>query len=471
MLNLFLWWLAGVASLFRLAQCSLPSPAKVWNNVEYQKLIDVRHAYINEAVELTIENISEEPIDEYYFALPENVYDKVSLFAVKLGDKNVFLNSSLYPGKSELEDGTMVGYGLVKFPSPIAPKEKVSISVRMSHNAFGTPHPSRIAIAEEQDLLLRTARLPFSAYFTKKGNLKVIGSTRFRELDPADDSSLSGKEIEGGISFGSWQDVEPFEKKSELNLVYAHNLPIIEANRLKRDVWVSHWASTIQFEEYYEIINHSAELDKGFSRLELMKDQGGMKLTHYCSVLEMNLPEHSTDHYYTDLVGKVSTSRVLGDHFYLKPRYPLFGGWKYNFTIGWTNKLSNFLHKQRAVQDTYILSIPLLNGPTDTLYDKVKLSVFLPEGAQVLAVDPPVPFVDIEVTNQRSYLDLNNGHVKVTCNFKNLIDEIGKGQVLVKYRYDTNSLYKKPLSIALYIFVALISFFLLKSFNLSLDKN
>ncbi|QLL33514.1 hypothetical protein HG536_0E04250 [Torulaspora globosa] len=471
MLNLFLWWLAGVACLFRAAECTLPSPAKVWNNVEYQKLIDVKHAYINEAVELTIENISGEPVDEYYFALQENVYDKVSLFAVKLGDKNVFLNSSLHPGKSELEDGTMVGYGLVKFPSPIAPNERVSISVRISHNAFGIPHPSRISIAEEQSLLLRTPRLPFSAYFTKKGNLKVIGSPRFGELDAVDDSSLNGKEIEGGLSFGSWKDVEPLETKYELKLVYSHNLPIIEASRLKRDVWVSHWASTIQFEEYYEIINHSAELDKGFSRLELMKDQRGMKLSHYCSVLEMNLPEQSTDHYYTDLVGKVSTSRVLGDHFYLKPRYPLFGGWKYNFTIGWTNKLSNFLHKQRMAQDTYILSIPLLNGPTDTMYNEVELSVLLPEGAQVLAVDPPIPFIDIGVTNQRSYLDLNTGHVKVTCNFKNLIDEIGNGQVLVKYRYDTNSLYKKPLSIALYIFVALMSFFLLRSFNLSMDKN
>lgn len=470
MLNLFIWWLAGVASLLRVAQCTLPVPAKVWENLEYQKLIDVKHAYINEAVELTIENVSEEPVDEYYFALPENVYDKVSLFAAKLSDKNVFVNSSVHPGKSELEAGTTVGYGVIKFPSFIAPGEKLSLSVRISHNAYATPYPSHIAIAEEQDLLLKTQRLPFSAYLTKKGNLKVIGSPKFNELDPVDDSSLAGKEIEGGISFGSWNDIKPFETESELNLVYAHNLPIIEANKLNRDVWISHWASTIQFEEYYEVINHSAELDKGFSRLELMKDQRGMKLSHYCSVLEMNLPEDSTDHYYTDLVGKVSTSRVLGDHFYLKPRYPLFGGWKYNFTVGWTNKLSTFLHKQKTAQDTYILSIPLLNGPTDTLYDKVSLSIFLPEGAQVLAIDPPVPFIDIETTAQKSYFDLNKGHVKVTCNFKNLIDEVGKGRVLVQYKYDTNAFYKKPLSIALYIFVALMSFFLLKSINISTDK-
>lgn len=471
MLNLLIWWLAGVASLLRLAQCFVPLPDKVWENLEYKKLVDVKHAYINEAVELTIENVSDEPVDEYYLALPEQVYDRVSLFAAKLADKNVFVNSSLYPGKSELEDGTIVGYGLIKLPGFIAPGEKLSLGVRISHNAHGSPYPSRIAISDEQNLLLETARLPFSAYFTKKGNLRVIGSTKFRELDPSDDSSLTGKETEGGISFGSWTDIQPFETKSELNLLYSHNIPVIETSRLNRDIWVSHWASTIQFEEYYEIINHSAELDKGFSRLELMKDQQGMRLSHYCSVLEMSLPKQSTDHYYTDLVGKVSTSRVLGDHFYLKPRYPLFGGWKYNFTIGWTNKLSSFLHKQKAAQDTYILSVPLLNGPTDTIYDEVALSIFLPEGAQVVAVDPPVPFIDIKITTQNSYFDLNKGHVKITCNFKNLIDEIGKGQVLVKYKYDTNTFYKKPLSIALYIFVALMSFFLLKSIDLSTEKN
>lgn len=467
MTNFFIWWLAAASFLAKLTLCSEFFPAKVWENLEYKKLIDVRHAYINEALELTIKNVGSGPNTEYYLALPEDVYDKISLFAAQFTDKRVFVNSSLSSSKSKLEDGTVIRYGLINFPSAIIPGEEVSLSIRISHNRHGVPHPEHISIPDEQQLLLTTPRLPFSAYFTKEGNLKVIGSPQFRELNSLNDESSKGSEE---ISFGSWKDISPFETGSQLKLVYSHNAPLKEVVQLNREVWVSHWASTVQFEEYYELINRSAKLNKGFSRLELMKDQQGMRLSHYCSVLELALPEDASDHYYTDLVGMVSTSRVLGDNYYIKPRYPLFGGWKYNFTIGWTNPLSQFLHKGTS-EDSYLLSIPLLNGPTDTMYDNVALSVFLPEGAQIEAIDPPVPFIDITVDVQKSYLDLNKGHVKVTCNFKNMIDEIGKGQVLIKYSYSTNALYKKPLSIACYIFVALMSFFLLKSINLSVNDS
>lgn len=470
MINKFIVLLLSFAFLLGQTLCDGFFPEKVWENLEYQKLIDVKHAHINEALELSIRNIGNGPADEYYLALPKEVYDKISMFAVQLSDKHVFVNSSLFPATSDLDDGSQLCYGLIKLPSPVAPGAKVALSVRISHNRHGVPYPEHIAIKDEQNLLLSTSRLPLSAYSTKKGNLRVIGSPKFSELDESDDSSLKGEESKEGLTFGPWEDIKPFETANTLNMIYSHNIPVIEATQLNRDVWISHWASTIQFEEYYELINRSAKLNKGFSRFELMKEQQGMKLSHYCSVLEMKLPEESSDHYYTDLVGMVSTSRILGDHMYLKPRYPLFGGWKYNFTVGWTNKLSSFLHKSKLPQESYLLSIPLLNGPSDILYDNVALSVFLPEGAQVQAIDPPVPFVDIKVTTQKSYLDLNNGHVKVTCNFKNLIGDIGNGSVLVKYTYDSNALYRKPLSVALYIFVALMSIFLLKSINFNVDE-
>lgn len=469
MTNKLILLLASFVFLLRQTLCDQFYPEKIWENLEYQRIIDVKHAHINEALELNIENIGSHPADEYFLALPKEVYEKVSMFAVQLTDKRVFVNSSLFPIVTELEDGSQLAYGLIKLPSPVAPGGKVALSVRLSHNKHATPYPEHIAMKDEQELLLSTPRLPLSAYVTRKSNLKVIGSSEFREAVEIEDSSLRGQESKEGLTFGTWEDVQAFENKKTLELIYAHNLPVLEASQLNRDVWISHWGSTIQFEEYYELINRSAKLNKGFSRLELMKEQQGMKLSHYCSVLEMRLPEDSSDHYYTDLVGKVSTSRVLGDNLYLKPRYPLFGGWKYNFTVGWTNKLQKFLHTSKHSKDSYVLSIPLLNGPSDILYDKVALSIFLPEGAQIQTIDPPVPFVDIKVTTQKSYLDLNNGHTKVICNFKNLIGDIGQGSVLVKYTYDSNALYKKPLSVAIYIFVGLMSIFLLKSINFNVD--
>lgn len=468
MMNCFVWYVTAICLLTKIALCENFVPPNVWENVGYEKLVDVKHAYINEALLVTIKNIADEPQSEYFLALPENVFDKISLFEVQLANKKVYITSSLYHSKTILDDGKIAGYGIIGLPSAIEPGNEVSLLIKFSHTAHGTPYPEHISLKDQQSLRFVTPRLPFSAYFTKEGKLQLTGSPQFKELGSIDDESLLGKEGNDVFDFQTSKDIKPFETGHLLDVVYSHNIPLIEVLKLKRDVWVSHWASTLQFEEYYEIINRSAKLKDGFSRLELMQDQKNMKMSHYCSVLEMNLPTDSSEHYYTDLVGMVSTSRTLGDNYYIKPRYPLFGDWKYNFTIGWTNKLSKFL--QKSSEESFILAVPLLNGPTDALYREASISIFLPENAVVQELDASVPISMVSIDTQKSYLDLNKGHVKVTLDFENMIDANRVGQIIIKYTYPSEALYKKPLSIACYIFAAMMSFFLLKSVNLSVDK-
>ncbi|QLG70588.1 hypothetical protein HG535_0A05290 [Zygotorulaspora mrakii] len=468
MVNCWSWYVAAICIFLRFGLCESFIPNSSWENIEYQKLVDVKHAYINEAFLITIKNIASEPQSEYFLALTEEIFEKISLFEVQLANKNVYVNASLYQSKCLLDDGSVVGYGLISLPSPIEPGKQVSLTIKLSHTAHGLPHPEHILLKDAQNLRFKTARLPFSAYYTRKANLQLLGSSKFTELSAPNDQSLRGTQRDDSYEFQSWDDIPPFETKNQLDVIYVHDLPLIEVLKLKRDVWVSHWASTLQFEEYYELINRSAKLKNGFSRLELMQDQKNMRLSHYCSVLEMNLPEESSEHYYTDLVGMVSTSRVLGDNLYIKPRYPLFGEWKYNFTVGWTNKLSTFL--RQSSKESFILVVPLLNGPTDAFYGKSEISVFLPEGSVLQALDSSVPMKSAEVHTQKSYLDLNKGHIKVTCEFDNMIDANRDGQIVVKYSYPSQAAYKKPLSVACYIFAALMSFFLLKSVNLNLDK-
>lgn len=101
----------------------------------------------------------------------------------------------------------------------------------------------------------------------------------------------------------------------------------------------------------------------------------------------MPLKVGSLNPYFTDDIGNVSTSRFRSNvreaNLELKPRYPVFGGWKYSFRVGWDANLHQFLRKSKSGDD-YVLKVPFLEGPKmneGISYEKVELRIILPEGA------------------------------------------------------------------------------------------
>ena len=65
--------------------------------------------------------------------------------------------------------------------------------------------------------------------------------------------------------------------------------------------------------------------------------------------LKLPLQPGSMNAYFTDDIGNVSTSRFRSSNrealLELKPRYPVFGGWKYSFKVGWDADLKKSLRK------------------------------------------------------------------------------------------------------------------------------
>lgn len=443
---------------------------KLWENLELHRTIDVSRSYTQELVDIRIKNIHDEPVRQYYFVLPEEVFDAISLFSSTLKGVDAYIESAIMPEQNFVANGRTIKVGVIGLPSPIEPGHETSILLNLVYNSRYQPYPGHVDLGEEQKLLLRTNRFPISAYNTQKYTLEFQGSSSFEELQSFNGQEHAGTVANGKMVVGPFDSIMPYEDFSPIEVVFEHNTPLPRVSHLKRDIWVSHWASSLQFEEYYELINDAAPLKSGFSRADYMKGQHALKKGGHLTALEMILPDSSEAHYCTDLVGAVSTFKVLKDHFFLKPRYPLFGNWKYNFTVGWTNQLSQFLHSQEDGSDTYILSFPILNGPADTVYDSVSLSIYLPEGAEVLDVWCPLPVQKTEVTTEKSYFDLNQGHTKVNIELKNLIDRIAGSEAFVRYKVTSTTFYKKPFSIAVSVFTALMAYFFLKHISLMIDS-
>ena len=168
---------------------------------------------------------------------------------------------------------------------------------------------------------------------------------------------------------------------------YEFTKPIIHATLLERDIEISQWGGNLASEERYWLTNRGAHLAEQFSRVAWAATQYYNPATSALRALNIPLKVGSLNPYFTDDIGNVSTSRFRSNAreavLELRPRYPVFGGWKYSFRIGWDANLKSFLRKLGR-SNSYVLKVPFLEGPKTSegaSYEKVDLRIILPEGA------------------------------------------------------------------------------------------
>ena len=93
----------------------------------------------------------------------------------------------------------------------------------------------------------------------------------------------------------------------------------------------------------------------------------------------------ASDVYYRDDIGNISTSalRFLEDsvEVELRPRFPLFGGWKTHYVLGYNVPSYEYLFSKG---DNFVLNMRLLDHIfDDMLVEDLTLKIILPEGSQV----------------------------------------------------------------------------------------
>lgn len=175
----------------------------------------------------------------------------------------------------------------------------------------------------------------------------------------------------------------------EVSARYEFTKPLTHSKLVERDVEVSHWGGNVAFEERHWLTNRAATLKNHFSRVSYQ--QAAYYNPPMAALKEMRFPlaVGSTDAYFVDDIGNVSTSRFRTSpreaNLELKPRYPLFGGWNYSFKVGWNGELPSFVRQTKDSSDGYVLKVPFLDGPKQVEgveYERVVTRIILPEGAR-----------------------------------------------------------------------------------------
>ncbi|ODV87386.1 hypothetical protein CANARDRAFT_26787 [[Candida] arabinofermentans NRRL YB-2248] len=459
---------------YLLVAVSALTPEKVWENVRYDRTLDLQKSYAKERHVITAKNIAAVPISEYYFSIPAQSLKDISLFIAFSGsskdDSSLLQADEIVVPQGE-SDSDLTYYKL-QLPYPIAPKSQITLTASYITTKQLSPLPKKADMGAEQTLIVQTHKLPLSCYDTSSYVLRVAGADSAQELPLEVPQGFTSQDLKPTVKdstllYGPYSSVIESYTKLPMALLYSKQLPLPVVHSLKRDFWVSHWSSALQLEEYYELTNAAVALNKGFSRVDWMSGRYHMRQNPVLTNIPIRLPEVETSEiYFTDKVGNVSTSLILDKELILKPRYPIFGDWNYNFTIGWTNKLADFV---KSSDDVHILKVPLLDGLTDATYENVSLSIRLPEGSKIIDVQVPFDHNGMTIEQDFSYLDLTTGHTKVTLEFNNLVDEMKGLEVLVKYEYGTFDMLKKPLSTAGYVFVALIALYALRKVDIAIQ--
>ena len=277
----------------------------------------------------------------------------------------------------------------------------------------------------------------FSTYFpscypTGKQKTKV----KFPTVEIPD--YTSDPERQGStFTYGPYDDI-PAGAEQEASVRYEFTKPLIYATLLERDIEVSQWGGNLATEERYWLTNTGANLKNQFNRVVwqgVIAQYQGMP-TSAMKSLNVPLKIGSLNPYFTDDIGNVSTSRFRSNakeaNLELKPRYPIFGGWKYSFRIGWDANLKNVLRKLKT-GDGYILKVPFLEGPKmneGVSYKKVEVRVILPEGATNVKFETTVPLVATEVSKHKTFMDtLGRTTLKLTA--MNVVDGLRDRDLIV----------------------------------------
>ena len=327
------------------------------------------------------------------------------------------------------------------------------------------PSPPTIGQSDNQYLTYTLSAYCPSSYLTQKQKTEVkfpSASIQSATVIPGTNGEPeSPQKASTKYTYGSYSNI-PTGAYEPVSVRYEFTKALPHISKLERDVEVSHWGGNIAFEERYTLTNLAAPLAKQFNRVEWSASAHYNSPTSAIKSLNFPLKVGSTDPYFTDAIGNVSTSRWRSSkreaNLEIKPRYPVFGGWNYPFRIGWNADLSSYLRKLPS-SSTYILQIPFLEGPKSSEgaeYELVETRIILPEGARNVRYESEIPVASEEMGKLNSFMD-TLGRTTLTLKARNVNDEVRESNVYVTYEYEFWMGLRKPVVIGGTVFLCFVA--------------
>ncbi|KAI3921942.1 hypothetical protein MKX01_005631 [Papaver californicum] len=422
-----------------------------------ERKIDLTSQIVRISSSLKVKNAGPSVVLEVLLAFPDFQVKKMAHMVVSLIEgKGKSKGSSInLPAQVVHPDGMPQALTLysVSLPKGLSKGESLTLDVFAVYTHSLQPFPEEITQADTQLVVYQDSAYFLSPYKVKFQSLNVkLPSSRVESFTKLENSKL----VESELKYGPYEGLPPFSY-SPVVIHYENNRPFAVAQELVREIEISHWGN-VQVTEHYKVAHGGALNKGGFSRLDYQARPQVRGVSSFQRLIA-KLPRGAHSIYYRDEIGNISTSHVWGDSrktvLEIEPRFPIFGGWRTAFTIGYGLPLEDFLF---ASEGKRFLNFSYGSPMEDLVVDNLIMKVVLPEGSKDISVS--VPFgVKQQEEVKHSNLDIV-GRPVVLLEKTNVVPEHNQ-YFQVYYRFNSLSLLMEPLMLIcgfLFLFVTCIAY-------------
>lgn len=430
-----------------------------FKNVE--KHIDLQSQLTKITIRLVLENGSKDRhIRNFLFSLEPEQKNSLSYIAAYREPVRVELKLSeakvnVYPNKIFYQ---------IELKDPLSPGRTMSVEIEwiLTHELI--PHPKEITQKEKQ-LVKYTGNIYLYTPYTiikqtttvSLPSRNIESYTKFKPVSQSDSF----------ITYGPYEKLSPFSYE-ELNIHFENNNKFLTVTKLERNIEISHWGN-IAVEEHIDLLHTGALLKGSFSRYEFARESKSWEAS--IQSFDTILPAAASDIYYRDEIGNISTShtRIKKDsvELNLRPRFPLFGGWKTKYTVGYNVPSYEYLFH---TGDLYTLEMRLLDHIFDDMViDELIVKIILPEGSKNIELSLPYPTTRLPDSLHYTYLD-TTGRPVISVTKKNLVENHIQNFKL-KYTFPRILMLQEPLLVAAALYLLFLLVITYVRLDFSIDKD
>ncbi|XP_030855983.1 dolichyl-diphosphooligosaccharide--protein glycosyltransferase subunit 1 [Strongylocentrotus purpuratus] len=430
-------------------------------NAKVERTVDVASQLVKISTLVTLENGGKSSAGSFVVALDSSLIDNLAFLGATTGSGDE--QSTLSMAETAVEgrpEGTCYS---VTLDSALAGGASVDVSIETVFTHILRPYPAKITQSEKQFVEFTGNAYFLSPYTTKTQTTKVVISSSNVESYSKVNPVSQNEDI---ITYGPYEDTAPMSE-AELKVHYENNSPFLTVTTMTRVIEVSHWGN-IAVEETVDVSHTGAVLKGPFSRYDYQRTQDGFSSVKSYKTI---LPAAARDIYYRDEIGNISTSNMVEHDDYveleLRPRFPLFGGWKTHYYIGYNLPSYEYLYTSG---DNYILKMRFLDHIYDNMnVDEVVLKIILPEGSKNIDLVTPYPVKRSADEKHFTYLD-TIGRPVVTAS-KNKLVEQHIIDFELHYSFQKLLLLQEPLLVVGTFYLLFVTIIVLVRLDFSISKD
>ncbi|KAL7713171.1 Dolichyl-diphosphooligosaccharide--protein glycosyltransferase subunit 1 [Entamoeba marina] len=393
-------------------------------------LVDLDLTTVFPTVQYSISAQSVEPTTQYNFTIPSNsAISGLSFSELSTETKLTY--------KRFLDNDLM--YYTVEIPESTS----IHLTAKFSHHSGIVPMPAQISQFDISEAHYYTTICPVSPYHTKSCQVVIHHTGPFTVLSEEYDHNP----IDNATTVGPINDIEPLHETSFIGHYYPH--PSMKITQLIHRIDLPTIGNNVAIEDNYnDLINNAAKVVDGFSRFDFQENVGNYP--NAIGFFEIAMDRRADNIFYKDVSGNISTSavQVFDENITLVtlPRFPLLGGWKTSFTVGYEVPKSVMVSSGKVT-----ITLPQMKYG---FVEEMVVKVLLPDSATFKSVD-----VDAEVTHidVPSFLSFTS-RTEVTITLKN-INIMETTNIDIFYTEALSAGMNKMITFGAYIVVLAITFF------------